>query len=443
MIQGNTSYVNKVKVNEIFKKKPKIVELTDEQKIEERDKKNKIGLEILEEKIRNKDFKINSQDEYGMTPLFLNVIKGNIDTVKYLIEKGADLEISEYENNNTPLMGAIYNSYNDVAAYLIMKGANIHAKNKNNDIPIHFAAVHGNHELVKLLYKLGADINAQNVEGHCCILYSVGNNFLELFKILIDIDINLDVMDSERKHFFDLIISKKSFKEDQSLYECKLIMQKYLHGISLFNKDYTTALMMCIMLQKNEEAIELIEKYNANYKYVYVNKMTPIHYAIKVNNVKIIEYLVEKNKNITIPSLLHYCIDNRNEYFLCLLLKNKSVLINEYNSDYICTPLVRAALTENLTMVDILLLNDADPNISGSGNYSALYFAIMSQNYEMVKLLVDNGADVNNCIRPCSSSSIHGNGPKGDSMLRYAMRCWNQDIIALLKSKNAIIQSEY
>jgi ankyrin repeat protein len=171
--------------------------------------------------------------------------------------------------------------------------------------------------------------------------------------------------------------------------------------------------------------------------------MTALHYAIRVNNKEIIEYLVEKNYNLAIPSLLHYCIDQKNDYFLTILLKNKSVLLNEYNSDYVSTPLVRAVMSDNINAVDILLLNDANPNISGSGNYSALYFAIMSQNYEMVKLLVDNGADVNNCLNPYSLSNIHGYGRKGDSMLGYAMRCWNKDIIDLLKSKNAIIQTEY
>ena len=358
-----TSIINKTKVNEIFKKKEKVIELTDEQKKEQKDKDNKIALQNLVEEIKNKEFEINSQLKDGRTPLFFSAANGNIDAVKFLVENGANTEIVEYDMGNTPLMAAIYGGHIEICLYLISKGANIHARNKTGDTPIHFAAILGNYSMLKLLHKLGADINEKNNDGNS---------------------------------------------------------------------------------NGNKNAIYLIDKYNADYRFVYKNKSSAIHYAIKVNNVEIIQYLVEKNYNLAIPSLLHYCIDQKNGYFLILLLKNKSVLINEYNTDYVCTPLVRAVLSENIKAVEIILLNDADPNISGCGNYSALYYAIMSQNYEMVKLLVDNGADVNNCVRPYSLSWIHrDNELKGDSMLRYAKRCWNQDIIELLESKNAIIQSEY
>jgi ankyrin repeat protein len=434
-----TAIIDKIKVNEIFKKKEKQVELTEEQKIEQRDKNNKIALEDLKEELKNKAFEINSQLKDGRTPLFFSAANGNIDAVKFLVENGANLEIAEYDMGNTPLMAAISINHMEMCLYLISKGANIHAKNKNGDTPIHFATILGNYSMLKLLHRLGCDINEKNNEGNSCILYAVGNNFIECFKYLIDLEIDLDVIDCDNKHLFDLMINNKN-----------KLMMSYLHGMSLIKKDFNTALMMCIILNNdgnsngNKNAINLIDKYNAQYNYVYKNKMTALHYAILVNNVEIIKYLVEKNYNLAIPSLLHYCIDKKNDYFLTLLLKNKSVLINEYNSDYVCTPLVRAVLNDNITAVDILLLNDADPNISGSGNYSALYFAIMSQKYEMVKLLVDNGANVNNCLRPYSLTGIHGgNELKGDSMLRYAKRCWNRDIIELLESKNAIIQSEY
>ena len=434
-----TAIIDKIKVNEIFKKKEKKVELTEEQKIEQTDKNNKIALEDLKEELKNKSFEINSQLKDGRTPLFFSAANGNIDAVKFLVENGANLEIAEYDMGNTPLMAAISINHMEMCLYLISKGANIHAKNKNGDTPIHFAAILGNYSMLKLLHRLGGDINEKNNDGNSCILYAVGNNFIECFKYLIDLEINLDVIDCDNKHLFDLMINNKN-----------KLMMSYLHGMSLIKKDFNTALLMCILLNNdgnsngNKNAINLIDKYNAQYNYVYKNKMTALHYAIKVDNLEIIKYLVEQNYNLAIPSLLHYCVDKRNDYFLTLLLKNKSVLINEYNSDYVCTPLVRAVLVDNITAVDILLLNDANPNISGSGNYSALYFAIMSQKYEMVKLLVDNGADVNNCLRPYSSSCIHGGYElKGDSMLRYAMRCWNKDIIKLLESKNAIIQSEY
>jgi ankyrin repeat protein len=442
MLPGKSSYVDKIKVNEIFKKKTNkdaFIEMKIEEREKERIKNNKIAYENLKQELEKDEYKINFQLKDGRTPLFFSATNGNLDAVKYLLEKGADTEITEHEMGNTPLMSAIYMGHADVCLHLITGGANIHAKNKIGDTPIHFATILGNYTIMKFLHKMGGDINQKNNEGNSCIHYATGNNFFDCFKYLIDEGVDLDVIDCDNKHFFDLIINNKN-----------KVMMSYLHGMSLIKKDFKIALLMGIILNNdgnpngNKNIINLIEKYNAEYNYVYKNKMTALHYAIRVNNKEIIEYLSEKNYNLAIPSLLHYCIDQKNDYFLIILLKNKTVLLNEYNSDYVSTPLERAVLTNNIKAVDILLLNDTNPNISGSGNYSALYFAIMSQNYEMVKLLVDNGADVNNILNPYSLTSIHGiDNRKGDSMLRYAMRCWNKDIIKLLESKNAIIQSEY
>jgi ankyrin repeat protein len=241
------------------------------------------------------------------------------------------------------------------------------------------------------------------------------------------------------------MISKKSLNEDKDLFICKFMMQDYVYFKSIEKKDYRTAFLMAVLMKERgiNKAYDLLKNYDVDYIHLYKNKMSAIHYAVRVGNEEIIKYMVDNMYSFNIPGLLHYCIDQRNDHFLCMILK-RSNLINEYNSDYICTPLVRAVLIENITTIEILLLNEADPNIAGPCNHSALFYAIMSQDYKMVKLLVDNGADVNNCVKISSVESIHSNNkPKGDSMLKSAMRKWNQDIIKLLESKNAIIQSEY
>jgi len=442
---GKTCYVDKERAREIFKKKKAFLELSAEDKIKEHIKRNADELEYLKKEIEVDGMKVNQQLSDGRTPLFYSATNGNLEAVKYLIMKGANLDLAEFETGNTPLMASIYLGHYEVIIYLIKMGANIHAKNKSGDTPTHFATILGHYEILKLLHRLGANLNECNEEDNTCILYACGNNFLECFKYLISNNVNLDVIDCDRKHLFDLMISKKSLNEDKDLFICKFMMQDYVYTKSIEKKDYRTAFLMTVLMKERgiTKAYDLLKNYDVDYIHLYKNKMSAIHYAVLVGNVDIIKYMVDNMYSFNILGLLHYCIDQRNDHFLCMILK-RSNLINEYNSDYICTPLTRAVLTENITTAEILLLNEADPNIAGPCNYSALYYAIMSQDYKMVKLLVDNGADVNNCVKINSLSSIHCNGgPKGDSMLKWAMRKWNKDIIKLLESKNAIIQSEY
>ena len=49
---------------------------------------------------------------------------GNTEIVKYLVEKGANIE-TENEDGNTPLFIACEKNNNDIVKYLIEKGANI------------------------------------------------------------------------------------------------------------------------------------------------------------------------------------------------------------------------------------------------------------------------------------------------------------------------------
>ena len=69
--------------------------------------------------------------------------------------------------------------------------------------------------------------------------------------------------------------------------------------------------------------------------------------------------------------------------------------INTKNeSEYGYTPLLVAVLYSNIGCAKLLLENGADINIKGSDRHSALYFAVQRRCMEMVKLLLDYGAEM-------------------------------------------------
>lgn len=96
-------------------------------------------------------------------PLKLAIIKGNLDIVKLLIEKGANINV-KYDLYNTPLHIAMINGNLEIVKLLIEKGADVNAKNETNDTPLHIAMIKGNHDIVKLLIEKGADINIENTK---------------------------------------------------------------------------------------------------------------------------------------------------------------------------------------------------------------------------------------------------------------------------------------
>ena len=69
------------------------------------------------------DIDINEQDLFDKsTPVYAAAIAGKVKTVKFLIEKGADIHI-EAEEGNTPLTGACIRGHIEIVMALVDAGA--------------------------------------------------------------------------------------------------------------------------------------------------------------------------------------------------------------------------------------------------------------------------------------------------------------------------------
>ena len=87
-------------------------------------------LEYLFEKSTN--ININHQNKSGITPVMEAVINGDIDTVKFLIEKGVNLDLYEKDGGNA-LIFSIHRNTMDIFQLLTESGANILSTNKKSE----------------------------------------------------------------------------------------------------------------------------------------------------------------------------------------------------------------------------------------------------------------------------------------------------------------------
>ena len=79
-------------------------------------------IEIVDFFFNNTDVNINFEDELGNTALITASKKGNLELLKYLIDKGADLN-SQNKNGYTSLMEAVENNHFYIVKELVLKGA--------------------------------------------------------------------------------------------------------------------------------------------------------------------------------------------------------------------------------------------------------------------------------------------------------------------------------
>ena len=97
----------------------------------------------------------NAQDE---TPLMLAALRGQLDLVKKLVERDADINKTGW----TPLHYAATGGHVPVIEYLLDNSAYIDAESPNGTTPLMMAAMYGSPEAVKHLIQAGADLNIQN-----------------------------------------------------------------------------------------------------------------------------------------------------------------------------------------------------------------------------------------------------------------------------------------
>ena len=164
--------------------------------IETLDAKNETNNNALIEAARNGDLEevtmlikkgalINYQTDYGYTALMWASDNGHAKIVKYLIEKCADVELSDTDISNTALLMASYQGHLEIVKMLIEADANINTSNDNDTTALMFAlfTLSSEHlEVVKYLIAKGANVNAEDISGETILMMASGNK--EIVKLL-------------------------------------------------------------------------------------------------------------------------------------------------------------------------------------------------------------------------------------------------------------------
>lgn len=143
----------------------------------------------------------NIFDDYQQTPLHNAVENNQLESVKLLLERGANVEA---ENSNQLRSIHIAASKNpQIISCLLDHGAEINVQEMRiNQTPLHLAVSAGNLESVKLLVSRGANINAVNKNAqrpiHCAVeqsLYAGGQRF-DVLKHLLESGADPNVYDT-------------------------------------------------------------------------------------------------------------------------------------------------------------------------------------------------------------------------------------------------------
>ncbi len=177
---------------------------------------------------------VNAKDEYGYTPLHLAAYSGKLDTVKYLISKGADvntknkcgvttlhiaanygkLNVVKYLVNKganvnanavelllsgTSLHCAVYSEKLNIVKYLVDKGACVDIKDRHDRTPLHYSALYGSYNVAEYLIQTGANINVEDKNGDTPLHLAAMMGKVDVAKVLLEYNADVNAKNNEGK----------------------------------------------------------------------------------------------------------------------------------------------------------------------------------------------------------------------------------------------------
>lgn len=135
---------------------------------------------------------VNVTQSHGLTPLHVASFMGRLQTVKILLEYGAEINAKTQEGA-TALYYAAQENQKEILQLLLEKGADINSQRSYGYAPLHVSALNGLVDICKILIENGADINIRSHNNSTPLYVATEHNKKETVEVLMEnkADINL------------------------------------------------------------------------------------------------------------------------------------------------------------------------------------------------------------------------------------------------------------
>ncbi len=198
---------------------------------------------------------VNVKAGMGFTALTFASFNGHIDIVKILLSKGADVNVegtAVMTHGMTPLMAASRGGHIEVVKLLIDHRANINIIPINGASALTYASFGGYMKIAELLLDKGADVNTKNVYVATPLIAASDSGNIEITKLLLDKGANVNAS-TNNGHTALIAASEKGHTEI-----VKLLLNKGA-DMNVKAKDGDTAMSVA----KKVDITEMLKKAGA------------------------------------------------------------------------------------------------------------------------------------------------------------------------------------
>jgi len=318
-------------------------------------------------------------NRYGVTPLSLAAVNGNAGLMEALIKAGADPNTATPEGE-TVLMTAARTGNADAVKVLTRHGANVNAREKwQEQTALMWAASENNAAAINALVEAGADMNVHSKVWDFPE-YRYETNGMAVFQL-------------PRGGWTALMFAARQNAKDGAA-----MLADLKADLNAVDGDGTTALQFAIINIHYDLAALLLRK-GADPNIQDSTGMTALYAAVDMRSPA--GMMTRPNpkfpnqEELDATGMVKVLLErgvNPNMALKKPIIGRHNNLVGDTSLGEGATPLARAAKTNDLRIMQLLLDGGADPTITLKDRTTT---AMIASSLDSIKLLVEHGVDVN------------------------------------------------
>ena len=329
-------------------------------------------------------------------PIAEAAARGDREAVRALLKKAADVNAAQGDGM-TALHWAAMNGDAELAEMLIVAGANVRAATRlGSYTPLYLAAQQGQAAILNALVKAGADVKVATPNGTTALMVAAASGEVEAVRTLIEAGADVNAKDgvrqqtplmyaaaSNRAAVIDLLVSKGADLKVAS--KVSNLANLSREGLGFGGNPQVPGGGQAANAQRRAPMPGVDRNYSLNELIIAHGGLTPLLYAVRQGYSESTEALLKAGADVN-----HVSAGDRT------------------------SPLLMAIINGHFDVAKILLERGADPNAQSEQGVSPLYGVLNIEwapkalypqpqahkqqklgYLELMKMLIDKGADVN------------------------------------------------
>ncbi|HXP86759.1 MAG TPA: ankyrin repeat domain-containing protein [Bryobacteraceae bacterium] len=399
----------------------------------------------------------------------------NIEALRGMIQKKADVNAPQLDGSTALHWAAQWNNL-EAADLLIRAGAKVDAPNRDGATPLFLAALNGSRAMIEKLLNAGADVNAPVLShGETALMLASRSGSKDAVQLLLDRGAQVNARENLRGTTALMWAAEQNHSDI-----IRLLLQQHAdvnavsavlkpprrRGLGFANpnapgetpaKGGLTALLFAVR-EGGFDSVKTLVASGAQVNQPSIDGSSPLLVAVQNGFYGFAGFLIEHGADVNLAnakgwSPLYLAVKNRDQEstaipgpstegvldFTQFLLEHKADpnvrikadteihqgMTAAWLKEAGATPLLRAAICGDLTVVKMLLNHGADPQIPTFDHTTPLMVAAgvgwadgllreysEDETLEVVKLLLERGSDVN-LANDHGITALHGAGYKG------------------------------